>query len=108
MMPPIFYYQKLFGNYYNLCEKIGLSKRFNNIPKEKIEENIEEGYEIVVDTREQKPLNINYGTRREGLKFADYWLDKDGNDCYVERKETKDFIGTFSGGYERFLSLIHI
>ena len=102
MMPPIFYYQKLFANYYNLCEKIGLSKRFDNIPKEKIEENIEEGYEIIVDTREQKPLNINYGTRREGLKFADYWLDKEGNDCYVERKETKDFIGTFSGGYERF------
>lgn len=102
MMPPIFYYQKLFGNYYDLCYELGLSKRFKRVPKNKIKENIEEGYEIIVDTREQKPLNINYGTRREGLKFADYWLDKEGNKCYVERKETKDFIGTFTGGCERF------
>ena len=102
MMPPIFYYQKLFGNYYDLCWDLGLLKRFDKLPKNKIEENIEEGYEIVVDTREQKPLNINYGTRREGLKFADYWLDKEGNKCYVERKETKDFIGTFTGGCDRF------
>ena len=102
MMPPIFYYQKLFGNYYNLCEELGLLARFKNTPKSKINESIEEGFEIVVDTREQKPLNINYGTRREGLKFADYWLDKEDNKCYVERKETKDFIGTFTGGCERF------
>tara|TARA_B100000287_G_scaffold434951_1_gene501107 strand:+ start:4853 stop:5782 length:930 start_codon:yes stop_codon:yes gene_type:complete len=102
MMPPIFYYEKLFDSFYDLCSKIGLKARFEKVPKEEIEENIEEGYEIIVDTREQKPLNINYGTRREGLKFADYWLDKEDNKCYVERKETKDFIGTFTGGCERF------
>jgi hypothetical protein len=102
MMPPIFYYEKLFGNFYNLCSTIGLNPRFLKVPKEEIKENIEEGYEIIVDTREQKPLNINYETRREGLKFADYWLNKEDNKCYVERKETKDFIGTFTGGCERF------
>jgi hypothetical protein len=102
MMPPIFYYQQLFGNFYDACKDVGLTPRFTKFATEFIEENIEEGYEIIVDTREQKPLNINYETRREGLKFADYWLDKEDNKCYVERKETKDFIGTFTGGCERF------
>jgi hypothetical protein len=102
MMPPIHYYQELFGDFYSLCSELDLKPRFKKFPSKEIEENIEEGYEIVIDTREQKPLNINYQTRREGLKFADYWLDKEGNKCYVERKETKDFIGTFTGGCDRF------
>ena len=102
MMPPIHYYQELFGDFYSLCSELNLKPRFSKFPSEEIKEEIEEGYEIVVDTREQKPLIINYQTRREGLKFADYWLDKEDNKCYVERKETKDFIGTFTGGCDRF------
>ena len=102
MMPPIHYYQELFGDFYSLCSRLDLKPRFKKFPSKEIEEEIEEGYEIVIDTREQKPLNINYETRREGLKFADYWLDKEDNKCYVERKETKDFIGTFTGGCDRF------
>jgi len=46
MMPPIFYYQKLFGNYYNLCWDLGLLKRFNKLPKNKIEENIDYSLKI--------------------------------------------------------------
>jgi hypothetical protein len=102
MMPPINYYQELFGDFYALCSELDLKPRFKKFPRREVKEKIEEGYEIVVDTREQKPLNINYETRREGLKFADYWLDREDNKCYVERKETKDFIGTFTGGCDRF------
>ena len=73
--PGRFYYQKLFGNYYDLCWDLGLLKRFDKLPKNKIEENIEEGYEIV-----------SVGGSSGGAIAATLWASP-------TLENTKDYIG---------------
>jgi ERCC4-type nuclease len=59
---------------------------------------------IYVDTREQKPLKFNFPIEVKTLKFGDYsFSDRDATcNCYVERKSLQDFVGTLSGGFDRF------
>lgn len=99
--PPISYYHKLFGNYYSLCKDLGLKIKYK-YPSETLKSEIKEGFRIFIDSREQMPLNIDYPTEVKGLKFGDYALNDPENKCYIERKSISDFIGTMSGGYERF------
>ena len=59
---------------------------------------------IYIDTREQLPLEFSCPTEVKTLSFGDYSFslsEKIGR-CYVERKSLSDFIGTLSGGFERF------
>lgn len=61
--------------------------------------------EIIVDTREQKPLKFpsKIKINNEGLKFGDYALSTNlENSICIERKSLSDFIGTMSQGFERF------
>lgn len=99
--PPIPYYHNLFSDYYKLCCDIGLKKKYE-YPKEKLKYEIKDGFKIFIDTREQMPLVIDYPTEIKGLKFGDYAINDPENKCYIERKSISDFIGTMSGGYERF------
>ena len=71
-------------------------------PKEALKYKIKDGFSIYIDTREQMPLVIDYPTEVKGLKFGDYAINDPDNKCYIERKSISDFIGTMSGGYERF------
>jgi len=104
MLPPVQWYHKLFGNYYALCEELGLSNKFQYdsilvIPDDKPE------YTIYVDTREQKPLTfVSHQTAVQTLKIGDYVSSNQPPTCQVciERKAMNDFVGTLSGGYERF------
>lgn len=99
--PPIFYYHKLFNDYYSLCESLGFKIKYK-YPKEELKGEVRDGFSIFIDSREQMPLNIDYPTEVKGLKFGDYALNDPENKCYIERKSISDFIGTMSGGYERF------
>jgi len=106
MVPPIPYYQVMFGDYYSLCEEIGFKNKFSVFPKKsRAKERFTEDHVIYIDSREQKPLEINdFPTEVKGLKFGDYCLNdkkKTGN-CYIERKSVPDLIGTLSSGLERF------
>lgn len=103
--PPIKIYNNLFGNYYDLCESLGFENRFFKTEAVFDKKINEQDYKIFIDSREQKPLNLNAPYEVSCLKFGDYtFSDQDftGN-CYVERKSINDLIGTLSGGYERFL-----
>jgi hypothetical protein len=106
LSPPVHYYNELFGSYYELCESLGYKNRFHNPQKITYGNAYDDpSYKIYVDTREKKPLKFkNFKSETKTLKFGDYALnDKDVTcNCYIERKAIGDFIGTLSGGYDRF------
>jgi len=110
MMPPIHYYNKLFGNYYELCKKLGFEYRYVTPDKKMFSEEIDypllesQGISIHVDTREQKPYKLNLPIEITTLKYGDYTLSDAElcSDLHIERKSLVDFIGTLSGGYTRF------
>ena len=99
--PPVPYYHSLFSDYYRLCSEMGFKNKYQ-YPKEELKYKIKDGFSIYIDTREQMPLIIDYPTEVKGLKFGDYAINDPENKCYIERKSISDFIGTMSGGYERF------
>lgn len=101
MLPPIQTYNAYFGSYYKLCEELGLKNRFqDDIKLEKIDI---DSYEILIDSREQLPLSFSRPSTVKGLKFGDYACSQNVTcDCYFERKSIQDFVGTLSGGKDRF------
>lgn len=99
--PAIPFYQEVFGDYYSCCASLGMERKYE-YPDSLLKYNEKEGFKIFIDTREQKPLVIDYPTELKGLKFGDYALSDPNCKCYIERKSIADFIGTLSGGYERF------
>jgi len=105
MSPPITYYNELFGDYYELCKSLGFVVNYRNL-KGKIDSVRTKagGETIYVDTREQLPLKFNFPIEVKTLKFGDYsFSDREASgNCYVERKSLPDFIGTLSGGFDRF------
>jgi len=110
MSPPIPYYQEEFGDYYKMCEEIGYKNKYV-IPGAIVTGSEWDGeeYKILIDTREQLPLKFkNRGTQIMTLKFGDYAFNSRSAscNCYIERKNLSDFIGTMSGGYERFIKEI--
>ena len=107
LTPPTQYFNELFGDYYELCQKLGLKNKYiyaSNIVCGSCLQN----HKIYVDTREQKPLKFERETEVKTLKFGDYAFsdEKAACNCHIERKSLSDFIGTMSGGYERFINEI--
>ena len=106
MSPPITYLHKVFGNYYDYCEKeLGLKNKYKIFPKRIFTDELHgEDKKIFVDTREQKPLKFDLPIEVKTLNFGDYAFSHEENSCntYIERKSIGDFVGTLSGGYERF------
>ena len=110
MSPPIQYYNEIFGDYYRLCDSLGFKNKHQKLTEiitgsewEKPE------YLIFVDTREQKPLKFpNRKIEIKKLDYGDYAFSSPRAtcNCYIERKGLSDFVGTLSGGYERFLKEI--
>ena len=105
LIPPIQCYNELFGDYYDLCTELGFKTDYFNYDKIITGSEINNSKKIYIDTREKKPLNFkNVETEVRTLKFGDYaFSDEEAScKCYIERKSTSDFIGTLSGGYDRF------
>ena len=60
---------------------------------------------IIIDNREQKPLEFSVPTKRGTLAVGDYRAEfSDGSVSQVvfERKSINDLYGTLSKGYSRF------
>ncbi len=102
-IPGMKYLNDLFGSYYQMCDSLGFKLRYTKtsffLPPRSLYRN-----KILVDTREQLPLEFKLKTKIEGLKFGDYKLDNDEItcNCCIERKSLADFFGTMSAGFERF------
>tara|TARA_B100000959_G_scaffold285084_1_gene358636 strand:- start:1145 stop:2095 length:951 start_codon:yes stop_codon:yes gene_type:complete len=111
MCPPIPYFQKVFEDYYHYVgTNFKLKHKYTKWPDDKSLKikNVKSGflknmYSICIDTREQKPLKFNLPVEVKTLSFGDYCSNQaDKDKVYIERKSITDFIGTMSGGYERF------
>jgi len=106
VFPPIQYYNELFGDYYKLCSELGFKNKYKNFSE--IVANSEwqnPEYEILVDTREQRPLKFKRNVKLMKLDYGDYAFSSSEASCkaFIERKAVGDFLATISGGYERFL-----
>ena len=99
--PSIKYIEKYYGGgtYNKICLESGLQIKYNlNYSPET--NSIDE---IIIDTREARPYSFNnISSRIEKLNFADYCPIPNPNNIYIERKETGDWAGVMSNGYERF------
>jgi|SRR6056300_1386157 len=100
IMPPTSYIVEKY-NIDELCEELFVKRRFcydinklSKIAPKQIKK-------IIIDTREQKPLNFDVETESLKLDHGDYAISVD-SDLVIERKSLSDFIQTISKGYDRF------
>lgn len=101
LIPSIEYYEQTFGDYNQICESIGLKKRFDYHYKLEFDDL---DTIIGVDNREQSPLIFpNIKTEKMTLNFGDYCClnRQDKSRVVVERKSIQDLCGSISKGYER-------
>ncbi len=103
-MPSVDLYKAAFGSYSKACAEAGVTPLFYK--------NISEGFfdddpsiseiEVVVDTREQKPLDF-VNPKVMKLDFGDYTTTgKNYTKTFVDRKSESDFKSTLSTGLDRF------
>lgn len=102
-LPDINYLNELFGDYCEFVKEIGLKPRFNKLKLSLGDKNIS-NYKIIIDTREERPLEFSIETEQKGLSFGDYRLNNDEItcNCYIERKSLGDFYSTLMGNFNRF------
>lgn len=108
MLPGMVYLNQLFGDYYAECSKLGFTNRFNQTKFSGIWKPFHKDHCVMVDTREQMPLNFPISTIHDGLSFADYQLN-DSNFSHklcVERKTISDLTNTMTAGHSRFVKEI--
>jgi uncharacterized membrane-anchored protein YhcB (DUF1043 family) len=101
--PSIALMQKVGIDYSQLCQELLLKEKFNcNVKEIKIKDS--QLKQIIIDTREQNPINFDdYKTINTCLKVGDYCDSEDvANNLTIERKSLNDFISTLSSGYDRF------
>ena len=105
MSPSIIFYNKIFGNYYNLCSSIALRNKFkiNEEIKNNFKNKLSQKDTIYVDTREQSWLKFDIPFEIKTLSFGDYSCSNNNCNCYIERKSLSDFISTLSvKNFDRF------
>jgi hypothetical protein len=103
MFPPLNYFKDKSFSYLKICKDIGLERKFY-YNTEIVPTQLNKDHCVYVDTREQKPLNFKCGIEVKKLNYGDYTLNDQSvcDNVFVERKNLIDFIGTISGGYDRF------
>jgi hypothetical protein len=92
--PSIDYFEQQFdGGWVGVCAWAGLETRFDgSLPVSN-----ELPCPVVIDTREQDPLNLSVPSMRGTLRSADYGLEATHDQqVYIERKSLADMIGTLS------------
>ena len=59
IFPPIQYYNEIFGDYYKLCKQLGFKNKHQNFNEIVVGSEWQKPeYEILIDTREQRPLKF--------------------------------------------------
>jgi ERCC4-type nuclease len=105
VFPPIQYYNQIFGDYYKLCSELGFKNKHKNCGEITVASEWQNPeYEILIDTREQRPLKFKRNVKLMKLDYGDYAFSSSEASCkaFIERKAVGDFLATISGGYERF------
>lgn len=103
-MPSIDLYKEFFGSYSKACLKVGVKPLFYRALVDdffKDDLSIKE-IEVVVDTREQKPLQFQ-NPKSMKLDFGDYTSTGEHyTKTFVDRKSEGDFKSTMCTGFDRF------
>jgi hypothetical protein len=92
LVPPIQYYNELFGDYYELCEEIGLkNKHANSSEIIYSSEYAKPNCKIYINTREKMPLKFkDVETEVRTLKFGDYAFSDEAASCKCYMKSLTD------------------
>lgn len=99
-IPAINIIEKYFDSYDDVCERLGLER---SIGECSFGFDIKKNLSIGIDTREQKPLKFPCKTTLFKLDCGDYTaLGENFENIFVDRKSPGDFLGTMSGGFDRF------
>ena len=104
-IPGMHYMNRLFGDYYAECARLGFKNRFDRVGFSGAWKKLADSHRIIVDTREQLPLVFDeYKTVHEPLMFGDYKLNDDAftHNCCIERKSIGDLYSTLTNGIARF------
>lgn len=104
MLPSLHWIMKIFGGYQNFLDAtsdIGLIQRYvYNFDSLELKEGL---LEVIVDSREQRPLFLKTECIFNKLPVGDYCCTGElYSGVYVERKSLDDLAGTMSSGFERF------
>jgi hypothetical protein len=100
-MPPFEILLRRLGNIKQEFERRGLKLRYDYFRGPLLMKGPWEGT-ICIDTREQDPLLFDGNpTQLVKLNYGDY-ANPENEKVVVERKSLGDFIGTLSGGFDRF------
>jgi hypothetical protein len=103
-LPSIDLYKRFFGTYSRACKELNIKPLFyKNITDDFFTDDPSiSQIEVVVDTREQKPLDF-VNPRVMKLDFGDYTTTGDNyTKTFVDRKSESDFKSTMSTGFDRF------
>lgn len=103
-LPEIKIYKEFFGSYNEACRRLQVEPLLNKSIKSKFlkESKNLNNFEILIDTREQQPLNFSNSTLQK-LDFGDYTASGEMySSTYIDRKSETDFKSTMTVGYDRF------
>jgi hypothetical protein len=96
--PNVRYFEK-YSDYAAICRELGFEVVFN-YKQEIITKSLSKDDKIIIDTREQSPLNIR-NSYVDTLKFGDYALANEIHKVRVERKSLNDAVSSFGKDIER-------
>jgi hypothetical protein len=97
-LPSAKYFLQTFGDYGQLCESLGLRKRFDYSLG--ISCRLTPESSIIIDTREQSLIAFA-GAKTEKIEYGDYCLASNRK-LSVERKSLPDLISTLVTNFDRF------
>lgn len=94
--------ENVWGDYNEFCKEVGLQNPFNDTLPHGFWQDNPEDMKILIDTREQRPLNFSNGVSHK-LDFGDYAAAGEHfSPTFVDRKSEDDFRSTFGRDHERF------
>lgn len=100
-LPSIDTYKKYFGSYTNACKMCNVKPLLSRQLPKAFFDNYDRK-KILIDTREQKPLQFPVSEKHK-LDIGDYAVGgEDYSYTYVDRKSYADFCSTVTNGYSRF------
>jgi len=99
MIPSPAFVEYLGFDYNACCEKVGLLSRYDYEASISIGDEAE--FNILIDTREQKPIDFGCETIPCKLDYGDYTSRSHYKKVFIERKSLADLCGTMSQGYDR-------
>jgi hypothetical protein len=103
--PGISWIEKNLGDYNQFCEGLGLLSKFKKFTKFQNQIQLDKRRIIYIDSREKQLVEFDtVKTVIKKLDYGDYcFSDQDwSGKIFIERKSANDFVGTLSGGFDRF------